>query len=146
MASVRPQLTPRSPHSLLTASAADPRDAAGKAPAPGRKAGHQAGSMAAAPRSTGHRSCSRSHSSPQPRQRCGLCPALAPCAGARAARGEGARLHGWHGGPGIWRLCKAPAGESSCTLPLLRSFCVPEISSSPGQLHGRVLGLAGASN
>lgn len=46
----------------------------------------------------------------------------------------------------IRRLCKAPARESSCTLPLLRSFCVPEISSSPGQLHMQVLGLAGALN
>lgn len=33
------------------------------------------------------------------------------------------------------RLSTAPARESSCTLPLLSSFCVPEISSSPGQLH-----------
>lgn len=33
------------------------------------------------------------------------------------------------------RLCKAPARESSCTLPLRRSFCVPEISSPPGHLH-----------
>lgn len=33
------------------------------------------------------------------------------------------------------RLSTAPARESSCTLPLLSSFCVPEISSSPGQIH-----------
>lgn len=33
------------------------------------------------------------------------------------------------------RLSTAPARESSRTLALLSSFCAPEISSSPGQLH-----------